>query len=147
MKKFKFRLEALLKVRKLKENQCKMEIGRLQVEVSELKNQINFHQSAISQAYEAQEEVLNEGTTGQEISFYPYMFQGNQASISILEEKINVLTAKIDELYFELGQLRASVKVVENMKDNDFNKYKKLRNKKEQEIIEEQVKNWKQILG
>jgi hypothetical protein len=32
MKGFKFKLEALLKVRKLKEDQCKMEIGRLQVE-------------------------------------------------------------------------------------------------------------------
>ena len=40
MKKFKFKLEALLKMRKLKEDQCKMEIGRLQTRKVELENEI-----------------------------------------------------------------------------------------------------------
>ena len=36
--KFKFKLEAVLKMRKIREDQCKMEIGRIQVEIQEIKD-------------------------------------------------------------------------------------------------------------
>lgn len=147
MKGYKFRLEALLKVRRLEEDQCKMEIGRLQVQITNLKDKIKEHNFSITSAYQSQEEALKGGVTGQEIGFYSYMVEGNIASIKLIENNIKKLEENVSELYQELSQYRAKVKVLENMKEKDRLKYKKALNKKEQEKIEEQVQNWKQILG
>lgn len=147
MKGHKFKLEALLKIRRLKEDQCKMEIGRIQVQIANLEQKVSDHHQNIDQAYGSQEKVLEDGATGQELTFFPYMFEGNKASIERLQQEINVLKDKVSSLYLDLNKFRADVKVIEKMKEKDLLQYKKQREKKEFEILEEQIQNWKQILG
>lgn len=78
MKKFKFRLEAILKIRKLKEEQCKLEIGRLQVQINNIDNEINQHHKGIQQSYESHEQGLDSGIIGRELHFHPYFIQGKK---------------------------------------------------------------------
>ena len=147
MKKYKFKLDALLKIRKLKEETCKMEIGRLQVQITNKQKEIAKHNSGIKEAFEGQEAGLSQGMTGQEIQFHPFFVKGKRAHIKQLENEIAELEDYKEKKYNELKYLRADVKVIEEMKTKDREKYKKQLQKKMDEQIEEQVQNWRQYLG
>jgi flagellar FliJ protein len=147
MKGYKFKLEALLKIRKLREEECKTEIGRLQVQITQLRNRIGEHDRGIDEAYDAQEIALSEGAQGQEVTFYPYFVEGNRASIRDIKQEIQVLEERVRELFVELNKFRADVKVIEKMKDKDMTKFKKEKIKKEHQDLEEQVQNWKRFVG
>lgn len=143
MKKYKFKLEGLLKIRKLKEEQCKMDIGRIQVRITELKNEIKEQDQGIDEAYELQERSLADGSDGLQVRFHPYFVEGKRSHIEGLKHQISRLEYHVSQKYLELNQLRANVKVIDKMKEKDRTKHKKELNKKMNEAIEEQVQNWK----
>ena len=145
-KKFKFKLEAVLKVRKLKEDQCKMEIGKLQVRMNELKEYRRQNEASIDNAYADQENALGAGASGREAQFHPYFVKGKKANIKVIDGEMAMLQEQLDYRLRELNQLRGDVKLVEEMKEKEKIKYKKEQNKKEFEVIEEQVQNWKLAL-
>jgi flagellar export protein FliJ len=144
MKGYKFKLEALLKIRKLNEDQCKLEIGRLQVEKGKLEDIIRRFDSELSEMYEAQETTLEEGVSGQQARFFPFFFEGKRAHVDQIYGQINELNTAIEAKYIELKQLRANVKVLEKMKEKDMRNYKLKLNRKINNEIEENVMNWKQ---
>ena len=144
---FKFKLEALLKIRKLKEEQCKLEIGRIQVLIKRWRSEIDYHNQGIDQAYEAQERGLESGVSGQEARFHPFFVEGKRAHISRIEKEIELLQEQVDQKYEELKQFRADVKVLDEMKEKDKTKYKKDLQKRIYEEIEEQNQNWRQLVG
>lgn len=142
MKKFKFTLEGLLKIRSLKEQECKTEIGKLQVEIEQIKNAIGQNQQGIASIYASQEELLKDGVSGQELKFFPYFFEGKKAQIKILERELSIKQAQLEELFEELSKRRADLKVITNMKEKQLTQHKKENMKKELQTIEEQVQNW-----
>ncbi len=146
MKGYKFKLDPVLKIRKLKEDRCKMDIGRLQVQITELKRQLQEHSKGIDEAYKSQEVGLKDGMSGQSIQFYPYFISGKTAHIDFINNEIGRLNEQVQEKFNQLKQLRANVKVVEKMKEKDKTKYRKNLEKKQFEEIEENVQNWKQSL-
>ena len=143
-KKFKFKLDAVLKVRKLKEDQCKMEIGRIQVRISELESFLEENNKGIDEAYKAQEEALRKGATGLDLKFHPFFVSGKKANMDVIKAEMNMHRESLEEKYKELNALRGEVKLVEQMKENEFAKFKKEKAKREFAEIEEQVRNWKQ---
>lgn len=145
MKGYKFKLEAVLKVRKLKEEQCKMEIGRIQVQINKLKSEVKNHEAGIQQAYDSQEKLMEDGVNGTEIKFYPFFVSGKRAHIQAIQNEIQSLTEQVNDKYENLKILRGDVKVIEEMKEKDVLKYKKALQKKQFENIEEQVQNWNQF--
>lgn len=142
MKGFKFKLDALLKVRKLKEDKCKMEIGRLQVARKQRLDNIDNQNLGISKAYGDQEASIAKGVTGLDLKFYPYFVQGKRANIQILKSEIRNLDFQIEQKYKELAKLRADVKVLDSMKEKHQEEYKKQLNKKRDQDLEEQVQIW-----
>ena len=130
MKKHKFKLEALLKMRKLKEEACKMEIGRIQVQISEKEEQVSEHNKGIRTAFEGQEEALKTGVTGQELRFHPFFVDGKRAHINFILGEIKELSELRDQKFNELKHLRADVKVIDEMKTKDALSFKKNREKK-----------------
>ena len=145
MKKYKFKLEPVLKIRKVKEEQCKMEIGRIQVQIRTIKAEIEKHREGINQSYETSEKELKKGLFGQELRFHPYFVSGKNAHINRLQRELENLDVEIKAKYEELSHLRANVKVIEKMKEKDKIKYKKQLDKKIFEEIEEQTQNWRQF--
>lgn len=146
MKKYKFKLDALLKIRKIREDQCKMEIGRIQVQISSLKNEIAKHNHGIQEAYDLQEKSLQNGATGRESRFHPYFVQGKRSHIEEIQGQIDELENRVERMYMILNRFRADVKVIEEMKEKDKVQHKKHQEKKMHEEIEEQVQNWRQVL-
>lgn len=146
-KKFKFKLEAVLKIRKLKEDQCKMEIGRLQVRMSELEGFKSDNNKSIDTAYADQEASLGQGLSGRELQFHPFFVSGKKANIDVIEKEMAMLKEQLDYRYDELNHLRGESKLIEEMKSKEEIKHKKERTKKEFEQIEEQVQNWKSALN
>lgn len=145
MKGFKFKLDALLKVRKLKEDQCKMEIGRLQVQKQEKIEEIKRQNLGIDKAYGDQESSVTKGATGLDLRFYPYYMQGKRTNIRLLEQEIEMLEREIAQKNKELIEHRANVKVLDSMKEKHKEQYKKALNKKIDNEIQEQVQNWLQF--
>ena len=146
MKGYKFKLDALLKIRTLKEEQCKMHVGRLQVQINNYYAEIEKQSSDIGEAYISQEESLKRGLNGQNLHFYPYYISGKNAHIKVVKEKIAELMEQKNQKLEELKYLRANVKVIQKMKDKDQQQYKKQLTKKQFEKMEEQVLNWKETL-
>jgi flagellar FliJ protein len=147
MKGYKYKLEALLKIRKLKEERCKMEIGRLQVHIRDIEKQIEKHSAGIDEAYDLQEQSLEKGIEGLEVRFHPYFVQGKRSHIEALTNEKARVEHYVQQKFVQLAQLRANVKVLEKMKEKDKKAYKKQIEKKQNERIEEQVQNWRMILG
>lgn len=146
MKGFKFKLEAVLKIRRLKEEQCKMQIGQIQVRIAELKGYLAEHEKGIDKAYADQEASLSGGMSGQEIQFHPFFVKGKRAHMNHINKEISDLTKAAEEKYAELAKLRAEVKVIDDMKEKQMKQYKKQLEKKQFAEIEEQVQNWRQIV-
>lgn len=146
MKKYKFKLDALLKLRTLKEDQCKMQIGQLRVEITRLQSLIDDHHKGIELAYDSQEGALGSGLIGQELRFHPYFVEGKRAHIGKIQKQIKILEEQAQEKYLELNQLRGDVKVIAEMKEKDQVKFKKEVQKKQFEEIEEQNQNWREAL-
>lgn len=142
MKRYKFKLEALLKIRKIKEDKCKQEIGRMQIELSEIKNEIIVHDLDVATAFNDQEESLAEGIEGLSARFYPYFVEAKHNNIKILKQEQKVMEARIQDKFRELASLRADVKVIDKMKEKDFAKFKKEKNKKESADLEELSQMW-----
>lgn len=139
MKGFKFKLEALLKIRKLKEEECKQNIGRTQIAIADLKKMISQNDIEVAEVYEAQENVLSSGASGQEIKFFPFFTQGKKAHNDRLHQEILNLEVKLKEQYKELNELRAAVKVLDKLKEKEKEIFKKEREKKIYLDIEEQL--------
>ena len=146
MKKYKFRLEAILKIRKMKEEQCKLAIGKIQVQINQIKDEIALHHSGIDKSYESHEKGLDSGIIGRELHFHPFFVQGKKAHISRLEEYQAKLQNDVEEKYKELNQLRADVKVMEKLKEKEKKLYIKKIEKKQYEELEEQIQNWRSFV-
>lgn len=135
--KFKFKLDGLLKVREFKEKKIKIELGEILKEISTVEEQIEIANKAIDETYKAQEDFMKDPSAGQMLQFFPYFIQGKKEDIKNKENLLWSLRKKYDKKIAELAEARGEVKVLENHKDKKQLEWRKDRDKKEQEKIEE----------
>jgi flagellar FliJ protein len=136
-KKFKFKLDGLLKVREFKEKKIKIELGEILKEIRSVEDQIAAANKAIDETYKAQEDFIKDPAAGQMIQFFPYFIQGKKEDIKNKESLIWALQKKYENKTQELATARGEVKVLENFKDKKQVEWKKDKDKKEHEAIEE----------
>ncbi|MDH5581710.1 MAG: hypothetical protein OEY33_07370, partial [Bdellovibrionales bacterium] len=91
MKPFKFKLEGLLKLRKFKEDNQKIILGKIIKEINRLNDEITQLKQDIGVGYKSQEDVLKEKTDGKLLQFYPFYIQGKWEHIKDRESKISKL--------------------------------------------------------
>lgn len=137
MIKFKFKLDPVLKMRKLKEDICKQEVGVIQSSIEELRNKINEINENIHKVKLSQEKIYTQGFTAKELNTFPIFFEQQKKIILNLEEEIKKLEHKLGEKLKELATLRGDVKVLQNMHDKELTQFKKDYNKKIEQDIEE----------
>ena len=137
MQKFKFKLDALLKVREFKEKKIKIELGEILKEIGLVENKITAANIAIDESYQAQETVLADPASGRMIQFFPYFIQGKKEDIKNQENLLWALKKKYENKIKELATARGEVKVMENFKEKKKGEWTKEKNKKETEAIEE----------
>lgn len=138
MKKFKFKLDGVLKVREFNEQKVKIELGTILRELSLVKEEIKKANQEIAEAYDAQETTLRNGqTTAQMLQFFPMFITGKKEYIKNKENLLWSLQKKYEKKVQDLATARGEVKIMENFKDKKKDEWSKEKNKKEQEAIEE----------
>ncbi len=137
MKKFKFKLDGLLKVREFNEKKIKIELGEILKEIGATEEQIAKMNRDIDETYKAQEELVATSADGRLLQFFPFYIQGRKEDIKNKENLLWSLRKKYDNKVQELAQARGQVKVLENFKDKKKVEWTKEKDKKELETIEE----------
>ncbi len=136
-KKFQFRLEASLKMRKFKEKSLKIELGMIQKRIDETKNRIQELHQQIDHIYNSQEKTLNTKTTGKMIGFFPRYITGLREDIKNQETILLSFQEKYLEKKNDLVQSMGDVKVIDKLKEKAFDEHKKEVEKIEQNELEE----------
>jgi flagellar export protein FliJ len=142
MKRYAFRLEAVLKVRKLKEESCRTELGQLLVELNHIEDQITHDREEIGKYYELQEGSLSGGMKASQLQAFPMLVAAKEKNIQLLTRQKNNHERYIEEKKEELAILRGELKVIENLKEKDYTEYRKAMNKEIDQKVEEQTQNW-----
>jgi flagellar FliJ protein len=145
MKRYIFKLDPVLKVRKLKEENCRMELGKLISFLSRIEDQIKHDTSEIQNYYKIQEASLQNGIRGNQVQAFPMLIAAKKKNIELLLRDKKEQERLIDLKKKELATLRGELKVLENLKEKDFDQYKKALNKEIDQKVEEQTQNWLQF--
>jgi flagellar FliJ protein len=133
MKKFKFRLDGLKKLRQFREHQTKIEIGMLNKEIESVKMAISKCHSDLDESYESLHQVVKSGANGRELQFYSFFNQGKRANIDQLENELHNLKAKHEKKMEVLLERRGESKVIQQLKDKEEASYKKEIDKKQEQ--------------
>jgi flagellar FliJ protein len=144
MKSYTFRLEPVLKVRKLKEENSRMELGKLVTELNKIDNQLAHDRKEIEQYYKIQEGSLKSGMRGDQVQAFPMLVAGKNRNIELLLRDKKIKEEEIEYKRQELAVLRGELKVVENLKEKDYTEFRKALNKETDQKVEEQTQNWLQ---
>jgi len=136
-KKFKYKLEGLLKLRKFKEETLKVELGKINHAISIVKSEIDNLKNDITESYNTQEGILKGHVRSHMLGFYPGYIKGRKQVIDNKESLLYSLNKKYQKKLSELNQAMGETKLIANMKENEFNNFRKASLKKEQDNIEE----------
>ena len=136
-KKFKFKLEGLLKLRKIKEDVCKQQLGNLQKDLLKLQTSVEDNNKAISDAHNKHLKLAAEGASLRDLSFFPFFISGKEAINRDLDTKIQRKNSDIESKISEQASLKNDHKLIKNMKEEKKIEHKKQMNKKELEKMEE----------
>jgi flagellar FliJ protein len=145
MKKYTFRLEPVLKLRKLKEENCRMELGQLNQELGKIEDQLEHDKIEIERYYNIQEGALKTGMRGGQLQAFPMMVAAKEENIKRLHKMKERQENLIEDKRKELALLKGDLKVMESMKEKDFDQYRKALNKEIDQKVEEQTQNWLQF--
>ena len=136
-KKFKFRLEGLLKVREFSEKNLKIELGQLLKEAQKVRERIQKLQDDLEEGHQSQEAITKQGTDSEMLKFYPRFIQAKGEDIQNQENLLRSLERKIEKKRDELSLARGNVKMIENLKEKEKTSFKKEQEKKQQMDIED----------
>jgi flagellar FliJ protein len=142
MKKYTFRLEPVLKVRKLKEENCRMELGQLLTQLNRIIDQLKHDEGDIGKYFTIQEAGLKTGMRASQLQAFPMLVAGKERNIQLLNRDKLKLEKSIEEKKQELAIARGELKVIENLKEKDYAEYRKATNKEIDQKVEEQTQNW-----
>jgi flagellar FliJ protein len=145
MKKYSFRLEPVLKLKKLKEENCRMELGQLITQLSRIEDQLRHDRDAIGNYHRIQDGGLETGLTGRQLQAFPMLVSAKEQNIRLLEAERGKQEERIAAKKQELAVLRGDLKVMENLREKDFDAYKRALNKEIDQKVEEQTQNWLQF--
>ena len=131
MKKFKFKFQSILKLKRAQEDALKNELGQLQKEKQAYLNNIDETNKGIDHYYLEQETLLK-SATGKEAQAYPEYIWGNFGKRKKLENELMLLEKRVQAKQEELAKARGDVKVFEKLEEESKEKHYKEENKKEE---------------
>jgi flagellar protein FliJ len=144
MRRYAFKLDPVLKLRKLKEENCRMELGQLLSYLNKLEDQLTHDQQEISRYYQIQEGGLKQGMKASQLQAFPMLVGGKERNIELLKRDKLKQEKLIEEKKQELAIVRGELKIIENLKEKDFDAWKKATNKEIDQKVEEQTQIWLQ---
>ncbi|HXH74579.1 MAG TPA: flagellar export protein FliJ [Bacteriovoracaceae bacterium] len=142
IKRYQFRLEPVHKLRKLKEENCRTELGQMIIELDRILAQLEHDRKEIDKYYQIQEGSLKQGMLGGRLQAFPMLVQGKERNIQLLLGYKLRQEKAIEIKRQELAVLRGELKVIENLKEKDFQEWRKAVNKEIDQKVEEQTQIW-----
>ena len=139
MNQFKFRLQGLLKLREFKEHKAKIELGKINQQISDVQSELARLSRHIDEGYNSQEKFLEKPTPARMIQFFPYFNHGIREHIKSMHLKLNELNQKYNEKMKELNRLKGEVDVIEKLKEKEKKKFIKKIEKKIEENIQDTI--------
>lgn len=136
MKKFKFSLESILKIKEFDEKRCKLELGNLIKKKEEIYTTINKLENELDRAFLFRSSP-NETISGKFLLSLPNVISGKRLLLEKEKEKINRVEEEIESKKKELVKSMGDKQTYVNLKEKELIKYKKYREKKISEEIEE----------
>lgn len=137
MERFKFKLDALLKLREFKEKKIKVELGEIVQEIVRIKEDLKRTHWDLDEGYISQEKLLKSSTQARPVQFYAYYFDSKRNKIKELEKALVIQEELYENKRQELAKARGDVKVIERLKDKKEIEHNKAYEKKQQENLEE----------
>lgn len=119
-----------------------MELGQLLMHLNKLQDQLQHDKNEIDNYYKIQEGALKGGMTAAQIQTFPMLVAGKEQNMKLLERDIRRQEQLVLEKKQELAQLKGDLKVMENLKEKDYDQYRKALNKEIDQKVEEQTQNW-----
>ncbi len=142
MRKYAFRLEAVLKLRRLREENCRTELGQLLMHLGRIDAQIQHDRTEVERYYQIQELSLKGGVRGGQLQAFPMLMAAKEKNLKLLHIDRKKQEELIEEKKRELATLRGDLKVMENLREKDYNEYRKALSKEIDLKVEEQTQNW-----
>ena len=121
-----------------------MELGQLITELSRIENQLAHDRREIDNYYKIQESAMKNGIRGDQVQAFPMLVAAKERNIELLLRDKKKQEELIDAKKQELATLKGELKVIENLKEKDYNEYRKALNKEIDQKVEEQTQNWLQ---
>jgi hypothetical protein len=81
---------------------------------------------------------------GGQLQAFPMLVGAKERNIQLLQRDRKMQERVVEEKKQELAVVRGELKVIENLKDKDFEIYKKALNKENDQKVEEQTQIWMQ---
>jgi flagellar FliJ protein len=142
MKRYQFKLDAVLKLRKLREENCRTELGILNRDLEAINDRIAHEKNEIEKYYQIQELSLKTGAPAGKLQAFPGMVAAKEKALKVLDQQRMRQEDMIQEKKEDLAVLRGELKVMENLKEKDYTEWKKAYNKEVDQKVEEQTQIW-----
>jgi flagellar biosynthesis chaperone FliJ len=137
MKKYKYPLEILLKTKDAAKKKIQFQIGKIQSQINKHQEQIDYDQHQVNISLDNQMVSLSKGLIARQVQMVPEFIHAKKVNISLHEKAIIDLELQKKELIYKMGILENEIKVYQDMKKRDYQKYKKKLNKLNERKVEE----------
>lgn len=121
-----------------------MELGQLMTHLNKIEDQLKHERQEIDTYFKIQEASLRTGVRGDQVQAFPMLVAAKEKNIQLLLRDKDQQEKLIEQKRQELATLRGELKVIENLKEKDFETYRKAVNKEIDQKVEEQTQNWLQ---
>ncbi|TDJ03693.1 MAG: flagellar export protein FliJ [Deltaproteobacteria bacterium] len=137
MKKFKFRLDTVLKLREFEEKKAKINLGKVITKMEYIKREIEKLNKEIGMGYSEMQELLKETVDGRTLQFFPAYFAGKEAMIKSKKTELSNLNEELNFRRLELRKAEGEFKSIDKLKEKSFEKFKDEIFKKEQNDLDD----------
>jgi flagellar biosynthesis chaperone FliJ len=137
MKKFKYSLDILIRVRDANKSKIQFRLGEIQQAVNRHQGQIDYDLKQINLSLESQNTTLQQGLKANQMQAVPIFVFSKRANIKLHKEAIEKLEEEKKGLLERLKIIKNEIKVYNDMKDREYKKHKKKLLKKQEQKLEE----------
>jgi len=132
MKKFKFRLDGILKLREFEEKKAKINFGKVLTKIELVQREIKKLNNDMGIGYDEMEALLKDKMSGRMLQFFPGYFEGIKAMIHQKENELKNLNDELKFRKLELKKAEGEYKSIDKLKEKAFEKFKKEIKRKEE---------------
>ena len=143
MRKFKFKLDGVVKLREFREYKAKVELGRINLEMGKIREKIEELNISIQSTFEMQNEYLQTPTSGQVLKSFALNITGARELIKEMNRRLLGMQVEYEKRRQDLLLARADLKLIQKLKAEKQSifkfEYEKKINQEVQEIYQSRI--------